>query len=103
MAANRFGQRNMIDVDFSSFDSEVMELIEALALVPIGSSEFRYHLACIIVSQGFGVYPLCERYKQYKLMLREENRRLLKRYADYNRPYSRYEGADFTQQLKLDF
>lgn len=102
MAANRFGQRNLIEVDFSAFDSEVLELIDALALVPLGTPEFRRHLAVIFMSQTYQA-PLCERYNQFKRIQSLDRERLLRDLAKRNAKGSRFKYDSLDLQTTLEF
>ena len=89
----------MIEVDYTAFDSEVMELIEALGLAGVGTPDFRRFLVCVWISPRYSSYPLCERYKTQKILKDKENSRLLRDICRRNARYSKFTLGDSGHQL----
>lgn len=68
----------------SSFDSEVMELIQALDLVQIGSPAWRSWFA-VLVESRYTRFWLCERYRNALLQKEREKQIRLSMYQYKNR------------------
>ena len=59
-------------MDFTDFDSEVMQLVQDLGLVLTGSEEHLRFLAAMSVSR-YANYHFCERYRDHLVEVRKIN------------------------------
>ena len=81
----------------TSFDSEVMQLIDDLGLVRIGSPEYREFLAILAISE-FTNYWFCERWLARKKEQEKERNRLLRAYQKKNSKHV-YESLSYQTRI----
>lgn len=89
---------------YTFFDSDFMDLVDALGLARIGSREYREHLARVVMSQR-RPSRLCDRYRDFLSIKERERSRLLCDLARRNAKHSRfsYLPDNFAIQGELDF
>lgn len=81
-----------------SFDSEVMQLIDDLGLVRIGSLEYREFLAILAVSE-YTNYWFCERWLARKKEQEKERNRLLRAFQKKNSKYV-YQSLSYQTRIR---
>lgn len=84
------------------YDSQVIELVQALELAELGSRIWREWFSAYFVSR-YTFIPFCERYKEHLREKRSEEIRLCDAYYQMNKKHSRYVHKSYRDKPDLAY